>query len=266
MHAYVVNLARSPDRRRHMVEQLARTRVDYDFVDAVDGRELDLADSELFDPTVVGTATYRPGAAGCALSHLDVYRRVVNDGRECALVLEDDVMLPSDLDALARAVVRQMSGAEVVLLNFHSEEPCRITRAGSVPLPASRLLVDLVDEGQASSTGAYVVTREACERMAEAILPLRAQPDDWVFYRRQGALDRLRCVAPMPVPNSPALRTTIDQAQPGSRQARLREAVASARIPLIHQALAMRRQRTFRRLGWTGRTVFVEDIPDRGSD
>ena len=261
MQAYVVNLARSPDRRAHIMAQLGKTRVPYEIVDAVDGRDLDLSDTRLFDPAVVGTSTFRPGAAGCALSHLQVYRRVLDDGLEKALILEDDVVLPADLGVLVDAIAQHMRGAEIVLLNFHSHEPCRVTKAGSVPLPLSRLLVQIVDEGQASSTGGYLITREACARMVKTVLPLRAQPDDWAFYHREGAIDRVRCVVPMPVANSATLRTTIDYYRPGSLQARVREAVASARVPLLYQALALRRRRTFRRLGWTGRTEFVEELP-----
>jgi glycosyl transferase family 25 len=261
MQAYVVNLARSPDRRAHIVAQLEKTGIHYEVVDAVDGRDLDLRDTRLFDPTVVGTSTFRPGAAGAALSHLKVYRSVLDNGLKQALILEDDVVLPSNLSALIDAIAQHMRGSEVVLLNFHSDEPCRITKAGSVPLPSSRLLVRVVDEGQLSSAGGYLITREACAGMVRTVLPVRAQPDDWGFFHGEGAIERVRCVVPMPVTNSVTLRTTIDYYRPGSLQARVREAVARARVPLLRQALALRRRQTFRRLGWTGRTEFVEERP-----
>ena len=259
MQTYVVNLARSPDRRAYIMAQLAKTRVHYEIVDAVDGRDLDLTDTRLFDTTLVGTSAFRPGAVGCAMSHLKVYRRVLDDDLEIALVLEDDVVLPADLGALVDAIAQDMRGAEVALLNFHSYEPTRVTKAGAVPLPSSRLLVQPVDESQVSSTGGYLITREACARMVRTVLPVRVHPDQWAVFHREGAIDRVRCVVPMPVANSVTLRTTIDYYRPGSLQARVREAVASARLPIVHQALALRRRRNFRRLGWSGRTEFVEE-------
>jgi glycosyl transferase family 25 len=264
MQAYVVNLARSPDRRAHMVAQLAKTEVHAEIVEAIDGRDLDLGDTRLFDTNIVGTSMFRRGAAGCALSHLKVYRKVLDGGHDSVLVLEDDIMLPGDLNALINAAAQEMTGASVVLLNFHSGDPCRIIKTGSVSLPSSRLLVRVFDEGQPSSTGAYLITREACARMVTTVLPLRAQPDDWGFFHKEGAIDDLRCVVPMPITNSATLRSTIDYYRPGSPQARLREAVARGRVPLVHQALALRRRRTFRRLGWTGRTEFVEERPGVG--
>src|SRR5262249_4415431 len=51
MRAYVINLARSLDRRAHITAELQKTGLDYEFITAVDGRELDLD-----DPTIVDSA------------------------------------------------------------------------------------------------------------------------------------------------------------------------------------------------------------------
>ena len=267
MQAYVINLIRSPSRRAYMVAQLAKTQVQYQIVDAVDVRDLDLTDTRLFDPVVTGTSDFarrcRQGSAGCALSHLEVYRRALDDGLDFALVLEDDVALPADLDALGDDIAKHMRGAEVVLLNFHSSKPCRVARVGSVPLSSSRHLVQVAYNGEyePSSGGAYLITREACARMAKTILPVRAECDDWTYFYSEGAIDRLRCVVPMPVANSAFLRTAKDYYTPGSLQARVRGAVAGAKFPVLSQALALKRRRNMRRAGWTGQTEFAEDLP-----
>jgi glycosyl transferase family 25 len=259
MHAYVVNLARSPDRRRHMEAQLAPTGMAYEFVDAVEGRKLDLDDHGVVDPVWRQDRTFRPGAAGCALSHLSVYRRVLDDDLEAALVLEDDVVVPPDLARLVDEVGGHTAAgtAEVVLFNFHTPRPCRVTKAGSSALAGRRLLVHPVSLHDLTSAGAYLVTRRACEQLVGAALPLRAHIDDWEYFSRQQVLERVRCVVPMPVANSPAFRTTIDYYAPSSLQARTRHALAVARLPMVSQALAARRKRTFRRWGWTGETEFV---------
>ena len=70
-------------------------------------------------------------------------------------------------------------------------------------LPAVRLLALPVDIKQPRSTGAYIITREACERMIKRLLPIRAHADAWRFFYREGALDRLRCVAPLPFRKTP---------------------------------------------------------------
>jgi glycosyl transferase family 25 len=262
MQSYVINLVRSADRRAYITDQLRKTQINYVIVNAVDGRDLDLSDTRVVDPVFASTdvAQSHPGVVGCALSHMEIYRRILADGLEIACVLEDDVVLPTDLGLLTEAITRYMRGAEVVLLNFQSPEPCQVTKDGSEQLPASRFLVQFVDEDQAASTGGYLITRDACARMVKAMSPVRTVADNWALFCREGAIDRLRCVVPMPVVQDPALRTTMSYYRRGSLYATLREAVASSRLPILHQALAIRRRRHLRRYA-IGRTEFVEEFP-----
>jgi glycosyl transferase family 25 len=264
MQAYVINLARSPDRRAHITAQLGKTQVNYKIVNAVDGRDLDLSDTRVVDPAFAAANVTHLGVVGCALSHLEVYRRILDDGLEIACILEDDVVLPKDLGILIDAITGHMRGAEVVLLNFQSPEPFRITKAGAAQLPSSRLLVHVVDEDQAESTGGYLITREACARMVKTVLPVRTVADSWALFHREGAIDRLRCVVPMPVVQSPVLRTTMSYHRPDSLYTSLREAIASSRLPILHQALAFRRRRHLGRRA-VGRTEFVEEFPGGAS-
>jgi glycosyl transferase family 25 len=256
VRAYVINLARSPERRAHVVAGLNRAGLDYEIVEAVDGRELDLTDSRIVNPTepdqmfspLWATTWALPGVAGCALSHLLVCQRILERGDSRALVLEDDVLLPRDLGVITDALDGQLVGAEVALLNFDSREPCRMSRQGAQSLPQSRLLVLPLDVCQPLSAAAYVITREACLRMADKMFPARAKPDDWGFFYQHGVLDRVRCVVPMPVEKSPNFESTILY-DPGSTRARLRAAVMRSRAPLLRQAIAIRRRRIFRQ--WT---------------
>lgn len=260
MQGYVINLARSADRRAHMKTEMATAGISYEMVEGVDGRTLNLADTELFDPATV--ARFRPGMFGCALSHLKVYRKILNDGLDNALVLEDDVVLPMDLSSMLDQIALELVGAEVVLLNFHSDGPCEITNTGSIPLGGSRLLVRPLERSHPSSTGAYVITREACMRLVNWLLPIRAHADEWTLFYREKLIDRVRCVTPMPVFNSALFRTTNDYYKPGSLQLRLRESIASRRTPILHQALTLRRHLRFRREGM-GQVQLADDISDR---
>ena len=120
MYAYVINLARSRDRRAHITAELKKTGLDYEILTAVDGHELDLSDRTIIDPAMTYMTPFLSGAAGAALSHLSAYRKIIADGLDEALVLEDDVTLPADLGSLADAVADQLTGAEVALLSYGS--------------------------------------------------------------------------------------------------------------------------------------------------
>jgi glycosyl transferase family 25 len=265
MQAYIINLVRSTDRRAHITGQFAKARAHHEIVNGVDGRDVDLSDTQLVDPAFANAYAVRPGVVGCSLSHLKAYQKILDDDLDSACILEDDVLLPEDFNVLTSAIARHMSGAEVVLLNFHSQGTLRITRVGAAHLPSSRLLAQVVDESQAGSTGGYLITREACARMAKIILPVRVVADDWAFFYRQGAIDRLRCVVPMPVIQSPAFRTiTTSYHRPRSLYATVREAIAGSKVPIVHQALASRRRRHMQRYA-IGRTEFAEDVVPRSA-
>jgi glycosyl transferase family 25 len=257
MRAYVISLARSADRRKHMTAELRKTGMPYDIVDAVDGRDIDLNDTRVVDPAV--DTTIRPGMAGCVLSHLETYRRVIESGANAALILEDDVLLPGELGPLADAVAQQMTGAEVALLNFHLYTAC-LTEQAAVSLPAGRLLVRVTGQGAPWSGAAYVITSEACIRLVEAMHPVRARADYWALFYAEGSVDRVRCVVPMPVGNSVMLRSTKDNFRPDSIQTRVLGAVANSKVPVVYQLLAWRRWRHLQRYK-DGQAQFVTEQP-----
>jgi glycosyl transferase, family 25 len=249
MHAYVINLARSPDRRAHIVAELERTGLDYEIVPAVDGRTLDLDNSTSIDPSLASRCPFPAGAAGCALSHFNVYQKILDDGRDHALILEDDVMLPADLGDLADAVADHLTVAEVALLNYGSYPPgpLRISSQGSVDLTSSRAMVLPIDVRQLVNAGAYIITRQACARMVERVQPIRATADDWRFFYEEGFLDRVRCVLPQPVTKCPNFESTIGLYSLGNGvKARLVGPLVRHKIPILQQAILYRRQRIMR--------------------
>jgi glycosyl transferase family 25 len=257
MHAYVINLASSLDRRAHVTAELEKTSLDYEFVTAVDGRELDLHDHATIAPSFLASVTCVAGTVGCALSHLDVYRKIIHDGLDMALVLEDDVILPADLGSLADAVGSHLVGAEIALLSFDSRNPPgKMSRESLIQLPSARQLTLPIDISQPLSGAAFIITREACERMIERALPLRAGADEWYFYYREGILDRVRCVVPVSVYKNLKLPSTIGSYTLGdSPFGRLVAPLLRRQIPLVHQLRSYRLERIYRSY-W--QTEFVE--------
>jgi glycosyl transferase family 25 len=255
VRAYVINLARSLDRRAHITAELKKTGLDYEIITAVDGRNLDLGDPTTVDPSLL-TRTgelanpFPAGIVGCALSHLSAYRKIIADGLDEALVLEDDLTLPADLASLADALADQLTGTEVALLSVDSRDVCKMSLEGLIQLPSSRVLALPIDIRQPQSAGAYIITREACERMIKCVLPIRVHADDWWFFYTEGALDRVRCVVPLPVLKNPKFTSTVGFYSLGNGvKARLLGPLVRRKIPLLHQALCYRRQRIFRQWG-----------------
>lgn len=263
MRAYVINLARSSERRAHVTAELEKVGIDYEFVDGVEGRDLDLADPLLIAPSVLDAQWFRPGVAGCAFSHLRVYEKILADGLDWALVLEDDIALPGDLERLAETVYRHMDGAEIVLLNYDSPDVCKMSKEGRMELPSSRLLVLPLNVNQPASSAAYVITRDACKRMVECIVPFQARPDNWGHFFNKGALDRVRCVMPLAVIKDPRFGSTIDYNAQGSLKSRVLGIVLRYDLHFLEQIIAYRRRRIWRK--WTRAELVDEPFIARPS-
>lgn len=104
MKAYVINLARSTERRSYMERILSEyPQLDVEFVEAVDGKSLTKSQSEeSFDSDRFKNETtkiVRPGEIGCTLSHQKCYRKMVDEGVDCALIFEDDLIINENLDS-----------------------------------------------------------------------------------------------------------------------------------------------------------------------
>jgi glycosyl transferase family 25 len=257
MKAYVINLARAPERRAHMQAELARAGIDFEFVGAVDGLSIDVADHDIVAPKWLGRSPFWPTVAGCALSHLAVYRRALEEGASAVMVLEDDVKLAEDTRAVAEEIGATLQGSEVALLHFHSREPCRLARRGAAPLPGGRWLMTPLDISQLGSAGAYVITAEACARMARAVLPVRVPADDWAYFVSESALDRIFCVNPVVVTKAADFRSTIGYYDRGGWGAWASELSERLPVPGLQEALRRRRQRIHDQ--WS-RVVVVDDL------
>lgn len=99
VQAFVISMPRSTDRRSAMQRKLQHSGLQFEFFDAVEGAKID-------------RAQYPAGRAltnaelGCYLSHVGVWRLVAESPFEGALVLEDDVSVVDDIEALCRELGR----------------------------------------------------------------------------------------------------------------------------------------------------------------
>ena len=250
MRAYVINLRRSPERRMHMTAQLTTHGIDYEIVEAVDGRELDLTDPPVINsiaPSFRAEEWFLPTHVACALSHLSAYRKVLDAGLPWALIMEDDVTIPDGLPAIAEAVAAQLAGAEVALLNFDSDQVVKVSRQGTAELPSGHELVLPLDVHVPVSAAGYVITREACERITRGALPIRAKIDNWGHVCDERMIDRLRCVVPLAIMKDPSFESTIGYFADDSIKAWTLKLASRFNLLALERAVARRRERIWRK-------------------
>ena len=118
MKTIIINLQRSTDRRKHVIDQLSRTGWNYSFSQGVDGGDLQFIPIienrivQVINPVDhkdymydlqrrLNGQTMGRGEIGCYLSHLSIYRQLVDDPvNESYLIMEDDVKLNVDLHVI----------------------------------------------------------------------------------------------------------------------------------------------------------------------
>jgi glycosyl transferase family 25 len=233
---YVINLPDSTERRAAMEKQLQTSRLDYEFIEAVDGRLLTSVErSSLVDKEAVTRYPWwlTPGAIGCILSHKLVYERVAASA-EAALVLEDDAILPNGLDDTVAAMTAVLPDDGVFLLNFRSLKPCRLERASLAAIRTHEFFTP-IDPRQPVSTLAYLVGPAAAQEMADLILPVRFAADSWGEYVAAGTIGSLVCVLPRPVmPIQTAVSTIRHDGRRGFRAA-ARETFPALQIRMLNR-------------------------------
>jgi len=108
LRIFVISLKRRTDRRRHMEMVLAERGLSAEFIEAVDGVALTEAERGLYDRrkalSVYG-AEMNAAEIGCHLSHMKIYRRIVEEGIDTALVLEDDIECDSDFATVLNTIL-----------------------------------------------------------------------------------------------------------------------------------------------------------------
>jgi glycosyl transferase family 25 len=92
---YVINLERSEARRSAMTRQISALGLPFTMVKAVDGKNVDREtlhrEYSSSDSKRIHGRDLKDTEIASALSHISVYQGMVQDGMECAVILEDDV-------------------------------------------------------------------------------------------------------------------------------------------------------------------------------
>lgn len=236
MKTYIINLERSKARREHIIGEAERCGLDYELVNAVDGSQL--TDEELHrlcDEEQVRKHSdwLTPGMIGCALSHYNVYTKIVENDVDVALVLEDDACLPNNLPELLREISEEVQPNEVISLFYMSFDPCQLSKKGKVGLSNNYGLYYPVDVNQVISTAGYVITKQAAKTMENIVLPVRVSPDSWGHFYEHKGFDSFRCVYPVP------LKLTAVQSDIHSQSWRgvITHFIERNKIPMLHKAV-----------------------------
>ena len=105
---FVINLKRDTQRREYIENHLDSRKLKYEIIDGVYGK--DLSKSEINEIADLKLSYKKMGKTisvneiGCALSHQKAYKKIINENLDGALILEDDIILSSDIKEIIESI------------------------------------------------------------------------------------------------------------------------------------------------------------------
>ena len=185
MHAYVVSLAKRPERlaefRAHLAATGLQALIDPELFVGLDGSQLDL---ESLKPRISPSNLVNMsegklrGNLGCTLSHLELWRRI-GEQAEPMMIMEDDARLEPGIDAsmVASALKRLPKDADLIWLNNYnygvragvgSRLRRKFARLTGAEIPARKVTFGSMPD-VLTTTEAYVIAPAYARRLADAV-------------------------------------------------------------------------------------------------
>ncbi len=243
---FVLNLESSVERRKIMERQLTKQQLPFEIFQAVRGSALsELEMLSYYDKDYLANkpSWFTPGMAGCTISHYLLYKKIVEDKIDVALILEDDMQLPTNLGELLQHLYGQVKTDDVILLFYQSYADINLAKASAVPIGTGASIYQVIDINRLRSTGAYIISYQAAKRMMDALLPFTAFPDDWKGFYERGILNGVRVVHPIPFENTYEPTTISPNKKGGAFINKAVKAVERYKIFPFYQVLKSRRRK-----------------------
>ena len=176
MKTFIVNLERDTAKKQKILEQTEKLNLKAEIIPAVYGKNLSKEDLKnlVYDYPNCALAL---GEIGCALSHLNIYNKMVKEDIPIAFILEDDVILSKDvapmLDFLEKSDDKNKPN---VYLLSHMKSYLPLTKK-KTPFG------NMYKIYKSTYTFAYILNKEAAKRIAGTQTPVKFEADMWEYFK-----------------------------------------------------------------------------------
>lgn len=211
IHFYCINLKHRTDRwtafsQQPVIQEIKKNYV-FERFDAVAGSTLDIQNDNRIslrakrnikdkmrrDHEDLNTA----GAIGCYLSHVEIWRKVVNNPEPYAIVFEDDAAIPADfMRRLEKAYLELnlLPGFPDVWTFSNAWSFYYQTKGRPLPQDvAENRRGNWVLNTCPGGTGGYLITKEGAKKLLETAFPIDIQVDLYICLCSE--MKKIRCVS-----------------------------------------------------------------------
>jgi glycosyl transferase, family 25 len=200
----VISLIRSPHRREKVQSELSKINLDWSFLDAIDGSQLQFPLAEYQSRKVKRLLGYdlTKNEIGCFLSHKKAWQTCL-ESNQVTLIFEDDFIL---LPHFEKTV-------EILLTEFHDWNLIRLQSLANSSHAIIKVIGDvsivknLTDEVGAT---AYIIKPEAAKILIEHAVDIYEPLDHFLEHKTKHGVEML-AVKPYPVDITKAQSTISDR-------------------------------------------------------
>lgn len=173
---WIINLKRDTEKLIFMQTQMQRLGIDYQIIEAIDGRSLDEDQKAPYSRSIALRDFGReltPGEIGCALTHIRIWNLMVERNIDELLILEDDVHLGIGLIEVLKH--RDRFPADYQHVNFS-------TNARQIPF--GEFVADIYRTSRHGErpylTSAYLLTKAGALNLLNLVSPLYMPIDNFI--------------------------------------------------------------------------------------
>jgi glycosyl transferase family 25 len=170
---FVINLKNEFYRREHIINELTKLNLKFDFFFAKKGNQLSKKEIALYSKKEAFKNENRDLSAdeiSCALSHIKIYKKIIKSKYKLSLILEDDVMIDKDLLNIFNNLNKFPKNWE--LINFYTDAKKKIVG----PKIYKNYQFVKFNE-RANRTCSYLIKISAARKLIKCALPLRFPAD-----------------------------------------------------------------------------------------
>lgn len=186
MKYFVINLAKDTVRKNNMINKLSDLNLDYEFIDATYGPDIADADLPYFyneSRAIKVRTTLAKSEVGCALSHIKIYQKIVQENLPYAVVLEDDVTINADTSDVIAILEKdgylKRDASDIILLGGGR---FRYSNWYIQKITDKYRFVPVYD--RAWGAYGYIITNTAARSLLSNLVPVHTVIDYWDYYAR----------------------------------------------------------------------------------
>ena len=177
---FYINLDSAPLRRKMMEEQFVKLGVSATRWPAVDGKNIDPEQCPhyRFDPQFWQLGG---GEIACFLSHRQIWQRMVEKNMPCAVICEDDLRIGQDFAKIVRGIAEHIDQYGIVRLDTLFWPTIVWPPIATIAQRQIRPMKGFRD----FTVCAYMLSRQAAERLSQASKIFSLNIDQWIFGQQQ---------------------------------------------------------------------------------